>query len=158
MNTIQNRKLHALLNQAKMIEDKKTLVKEYTNGRSESSTDMNFHEAEALIRHLEQAVKSTKPAIATVKKTSYDPEFATKNKMRNKMLAIGYSMGWDKSSSPELANLDRAIICRMSVESWCLSDKSKYTKGLYDMTVKELADTVTQMERVARSTLKAIAK
>ena len=157
MNSIQNRKLHALLTQANMMDDKKTLVKEYTNGRSESSTDMNFHEAEALIRHLEQAVKSTKPAIATVKKTSYDPEFA-KNKMRNKMLAIGYSMGWDKSSSPEHASLDRAVINRMSVESWCLSDKSKYGKGLYDMNTKELADTISQFERVARSTLKAIAK
>jgi hypothetical protein len=52
MNIAQNRRLHKLLHETGLMEHKKDLVRQYTNGRSASSKDLTFYEALELEKHL----------------------------------------------------------------------------------------------------------
>ncbi|MDQ2771555.1 MAG: hypothetical protein M3Y54_13780, partial [Bacteroidota bacterium] len=52
MSIGQNKRLHGLLNQLGLMEHKKDLVFFFTAQRSESSADLEPHQAQALIEHL----------------------------------------------------------------------------------------------------------
>ncbi len=148
-----NKKLHTLLSQTKLMDEKANLVMLYTSGKFTSTKDMTNLQASQLIDHLASMVPTAPKRVK-----EFDHEFAAKNKMRNKMLAIGYDMKWDVSDKPEHAGLEKAAICRDNVDAWCRSKRSLYKKGLYDMSIKELASTISQFELVKRAFLRSIAK
>ncbi len=57
ITTSQNKRLHQLLSMLELKEMKVTLVSQFTNGRTASSTEMTNVEAQALISSLEAEVK-----------------------------------------------------------------------------------------------------
>ena len=95
MDALLNRKFHALLAKLRMdADDKKSLVKHYTNGRTTSSKDMSDFEAKEVLRHLESVNRSLYPALqaqdfqrhADTTKTSCD-------KLRKVLIAKSYTIG-----------------------------------------------------------------
>lgn len=90
----QNRRLHQLLNDLGLMEDKKELVRSFTNGRAESSKELSVDEAKRLIFHLEGIHKTDDPA----------------DRRRKKVLAICYNMGWIFGNSPEDQKMNTAKI------------------------------------------------
>lgn len=54
INATQNRQLHTLLSQTQRMEVKAELVLSFTDGRSESTKELQNKEADALIKHLQQ--------------------------------------------------------------------------------------------------------
>lgn len=79
----QNRRLHQLLNETGLIEDKKDLVRSFTNGRAESSKELSVKEANRLILHLEGFHQTHDPA----------------DRMRKKIFAICHHLQWIYGSS-----------------------------------------------------------
>ena len=61
INTTQNKRLHQLLNQTGLTDEKRNLVRTYTDGRSASSKDLSIDEAKSLISYL-LSLPGAKPA------------------------------------------------------------------------------------------------
>jgi hypothetical protein len=148
MNNALNKQLHALLAQTDLMANKGLLVGSFTNGRSESSKDMNDYEAIGLITHL-KGLKSKQDA--SLRKVEHDRA----NAMRKKIIALAHQMGWRK----EIVN-NKLLIINYKVDmkhinEWCV--KYGYLhKGLNSYTVGELPKLVTQFDNLYKSFLKAI--
>lgn len=123
----QIRKIHTLLGQHDLRDEKDSIVLAFTANKTNSVRAMSFHEAKALIGHL----------------VSLDPEEKSITKMRNKIISIAYDMNWKLPN--EKIDLDR-------LNGWCLH-KSYLKKKLDAYTYSELPKLVTQFEEVLKSYL-----
>jgi hypothetical protein len=122
--------IHTLLQKHGLKDDKKSIVKAFTAGRTESSKQMTRDEAAALIGHLK----------------SLEPEEVRADRMRNKIISLAHEMNW------RIAGTDN--IDMNHVNNWCL--KSGYLKKpLDDYAYNELPKLVTQFEEVYKSYLKS---
>ncbi|MBX2898436.1 MAG: hypothetical protein KF775_02240 [Cyclobacteriaceae bacterium] len=81
INKQQLKKLHTLLSNAGMMEDKPSMILQYSNGRTKSSRELLQHEAEKLINAL---------AIDDVC-----------TKMKKKCIAICFALGWFRDGNNE---------------------------------------------------------
>lgn len=127
-----NRRLHALLTKVNWLDKpgmKEQLVEKYSQIGSQSSRDLLETEARQLVKHLEQVAERM-------------------DKMRKKLLSLGYQMHWDRPDCPELQGLEPYMVNKLRVDRWCKSDKSRHRKGIAEMTAKELSETITQLEKV----------
>ena len=132
-NEVQNRKLHLLLNKAGLMEEKPELVSFYTNGRTSSSRELSFQEAEKLIRYLESITQG---------KTAPTPADKA-DKMRKKVISVCYELGWiEPSDEPEERRINMAVI-----DSF-LKQRGYLKKPLNDFTEKELPRLVTQFKQI----------
>jgi hypothetical protein len=123
--------IHALLSELHLRDEKESIIREFTGGRTTSSRSMTKAEARALIAHLK----------------SVDPKDKGAEKMRNKVLSMCHEMGW------RIPGTDR--IDMDHVNNWCVS-RSYLKKKLDDYTHKELPLLVTQVEQFYQSFLKRI--
>ncbi len=131
MTTLSKKKLIAvntLLSKNKLMDDKKEIVLEYTNGRTDSSRQMHDNEAAQLIGYLQ---KITAPNLK-------------EEKMKNKILSLAHEMGWELPNGK--VNIDR-------VNAWC-TKYSPWHKELDKHSLKELPTLVTQFENVYKSFIK----
>lgn len=127
MNTItltQLKTIHTLFSKAglKDKDDKKSIIRTYTKERSESSKDLTFKEAAALIGHLK----------------TFDVKDPKADKMRKKILSLAHEMGY---------KLESGAIDMNRVNAWT----SKYGylhKPLNSYTYEELPVLVSQFETV----------
>lgn len=89
----QNERLHALVGQLRLDkEEKAELVKAFTNGRSYSSKDLTFAEADLLIKYLESQVDGS------IKK------------MRSKIINIAKDIGLTKGGEVDWERLNNFLI------------------------------------------------
>lgn len=72
----------------------------------------------------------------------------SKGRMIRKLLALGYQMGYDKPTAPEEESMRQAEVCKLHVNRWLLSEKSKYKKPMEEMSYRELVKSVTQFQAV----------
>jgi hypothetical protein len=166
MNSKLNAQFHGILGKMRLDEDSRKAYKlaviwEVSKNRVSHWNDLTDLEAQEAIKIVNSKVKST-PATTQqpVKQKPFDPEYEAKSRMKKKLLAMGYDMKWDVASKParEAGCQTRQQINFFHVDLWCKSNHSIYHKGMDEMTVKELADTVSQMERVKASFLKSLVK
>lgn len=71
------------------------------------------------------------------------------DRMRKKMLSLGYQMGYDVPRGDAQKRLDAREINRLNVSAWCESKYCKYPKPLHKMDPDELHEVVSQFEQVA---------
>jgi len=140
----QNRRLHALLNQTGLMDEKAELVKSFSAIGSLSSKDLLIDEATRLIKYLEETlhVRSSVPVAPVNNLSELDKEG---NQMRRKMFALGYEMNWGKDQHTVKARLD----------DWCIS-RGEFKKALNKHSYKELARLITQFENVYKSYLRSL--
>jgi hypothetical protein len=124
----QLKAIHTLLNKQGLKDEKDNIVSGFTAGRTTSSRAMHYDEAAALIGHLKQL----------------DPEQASSDKMRNKILSQAHEMGW-RIQGTDRIDMDH-------VNNWMLS-KSYLKKKLDDYKHNELPKLVSQFEEVYKSYL-----
>lgn len=121
--------IHTLLAKQSLKDEKRSIVKSFTAGRTDSVKEMKNEEAAALIGHLK----------------SLDPEEKSADKMRNKILSMAHEMGWRK---PGTDRIDMG-----HVNGW-MRAKSYLKKDLDDYRYNELPKLVSQFEEVYKSFIK----
>jgi hypothetical protein len=127
MNNITNAqlsKLHVLLTQLKILDQKPDLVLQFTDYRTMSSKEMTKDEATELIRHL----------------SKYD----SCDKMRKKVFALAYEAGIIYGDSWEDKKMNAAKL------NLFLQDRGTVKKELGKMSKEELVKTVSQFEQIVK--------
>jgi hypothetical protein len=125
----QLRAIHALFNKNGLTDDKKSIVSSFTAGRSESTKDLSYAEAGALIGHLK----------------SLDVTDKRSDKMRNKILSLAHEMNWTKKGYVDMERIN----------SWCMKYGHAH-KALDGHTYEELPKLVSQFEEVYKQYLKGV--
>jgi len=113
----QLKTLHVLLNNSGLMEQKKNLIAGITGGRTESSKELTYPEAGALITYLKTQEEG--------------------HKMRRKIISLAHEMGW---KLPGTNKIDIAHI-----NDWC-KKYGFGKKQLNEYTVAELPRLVTQFQ------------
>jgi hypothetical protein len=133
INNSQRMRLYGLLNKTKLLGRKHALVYDFTSGRSESTKELYYSEADLLIRHLESLFREEDKC----------------DKMRKKIISMAREMGWETIVNGKVkADMN-------SIESWCIKF-GQFHKGLNQHKYNELTALVTQFEQVYKSFLKGI--
>lgn len=117
-------KLHVLLNQLGMTDQKKSMVSNVSCGRTESSRELSKSEARQLIEYLAQ----------------YDPC----ERMRKKVFALAYEAKIIYGHTPEDRKMNTAKI------DLFLKEKGTVRKALHEMKHAELVKVVTQFEQIVK--------
>jgi hypothetical protein len=124
------------------MDDKKSIIKSFSGGRTESSKELTFNEAGAVIAHFQ----------------SMDQEDRRSNKMRNYVLSMAHEMGWEKEGIKiEVAGTtySKKKVDVERVNNWCV--KFGYLhKKLDEYTYEELPKLVSQFEEVYKGHLKGV--
>ncbi|WP_192821205.1 phage protein GemA/Gp16 family protein [Rufibacter sp. LB8] len=136
MRPEQNRRLHFLLNELGLMDYKAELVEQYSATKATSAKELTPQEAKALIEHLERS-KGRQANRPQIQRTPAE-------KMRRKIFAICYTIGWIEGESPA----DRAMN-RAKIDSFCARN-SYLRKPLNDYTLDELPKLVSQFEQIQR--------
>lgn len=130
----QNSQLHKLLTETGLTDEKGTLVKEFTNSRTSSSSAMSMAECQALIDHLAGCLGG--PVVDKAGRA---------NQMRRSILAVAHQLRWELDGSTKV---DMA-----RVNEWCRT-RSYLQKPLNDYTYEELPKLVSQINLVLADFLK----
>lgn len=131
MNSTLNKQLHYLLSASGLVGEKADLVLSFTDGRSESSPDMNDSEAIEMINWLQ----------------TKQPEDAS-NKMRRKIISLAYEMRWAK-----MGDWKAAVV---AIDKFCSSPKGLFKKPLKSHSYNELVQVVTQFKSMYKKYLNKI--
>lgn len=125
-------KIHTLLNQTGLIDQKKDLVREYSNNRTDSSKELSIYEAKQLIQAL----------------SKYDPL----DPMRRKVFALAYEAGliWGDTIEDKKMNT-------IKMNSFLLHSGT-IKKELGRMTKDELIKTVSQFHSIVKNKQSSEAK
>lgn len=125
INSGQLSKLHVLLHRLGWMDDKKTIISQITNGRTESSRELTFEEGRDLLRQLSE----------------YDPA----ERMKSLIFSLAYraniiygSSGIDKKINAAKLNL-------------FLKERGSVKKELNAMSYPELIKTHKQFEAIVKS-------
>jgi len=121
INPQQNRILHRLLTDTRMMDNKADLVFSFSGQRTSSSKELTANEAAQLIQYL-----GTLPNIKT-----------QCNVMRRKIIAKAHKMRWEIAGK---ADMDR-------IDNWCIT-KGGFKKPLNDHNYDELVQLVTQFNQM----------
>lgn len=126
INKKQLSAIHVLLNKLDMMDDKKAIIEQYSNGRTSSSKELTILEAKALIGNLKSMIPES--------------EDETKSKkMKNKIIGMAHDIGWELGASGKI-DMER-------LNRWCVHSGS-FKKKLDEHSVSELTSLVSQFERV----------
>ncbi len=124
INKQQLTKIHVLLNQFGIMDDKAELVNQFTNGRETSSKQMTFNEARNFLTHL----------------SKFDPL----DKMRRKVFALAYSANIIYGDSKEDRQMNIAKL------NMFLREKGAVKKELNKMNKDELVKVVNQFSQIIK--------
>jgi hypothetical protein len=128
-----------LLMRTNMFKKKEQVIVEFTDENKTHIGDLNQDQAVQVINYLQELdVKG--------------------NKMRLKMLSIGYEMHFDEPMTAAEEAMERKYINLKHVRAWCQSERCKYRKDLNSLDPFELGEVLTQFELVRDSYLKERSK
>lgn len=119
MTPQQNKILHSLLTQLQLMPQKQNLIFGFTNGKSQSSKDMSYKEAQQLISYLNQQSQQHQEA---------------SNTMRRKILSMAHRLLW---------LLPNGKVDVQRVNNWCIAN-SYLKKPLNKYSYTELPQLVSQ--------------
>jgi hypothetical protein len=156
----QNARLHQLLGQLGLTNDKAALVRQHTNGRTERSSEMSYAECAGLIGDLERAAGSPSPmhypsqpapqqpapaASATPQREKLTPEQAdSANRMRRKVFALAREAGmiWGETAEDKRMNAAKMDAFLMA--------HGYIKQPLNAFTFAQLPKLVTQFEQIVK--------
>lgn len=138
----QNQRLHTLLNEAGLADEKPALARQFSHGRTDRSSALTTVECAALIQHLEASL-----GLVAVAPTPEQEEEA--EKMRRKILSLAHEMRW------QLPGTDKVDMGR--VNGWCQT-YTKTKKHFNHYTHAELVRLVTQFKIVYSKYLNQLEK
>jgi hypothetical protein len=124
ITTDQLKKLHVLLNQLGLMDEKVNFVYTASNGRATSSKDLTVMEAKSIIEHLSR----------------YDGN----DRMRKKIFALAYEAGIIYGDSPADKKMNAA-----KLDSF-LKERGTIKKSLNQLSKDELIKTVNQFEQIKK--------
>ena len=130
----QSNQLHAIIGKLKLSADiKQQLVYDFTNGRETSTKEMEDHECDRLIVHLNGVARQMVQVVPVP-----PPRFENtkSNVMRRKIISICHEMGWKKPDN----KIDMA-----RVNAFCI-ERGHQHKELDKYLEKELPMLITQFE------------
>lgn len=130
MSPAQVRLCRGLLSKAGLSKYKEDIVYDYSNGRTEHLTEMDYNETMALVKYLQSVSGDDNPA----------------DRMRRKILSMAHEMHWEHKGG----RIDMG-----RVNNWCVLFSGK-KKPLNAFKLSELPALVTQFEIVYRDFLKGI--
>lgn len=122
-------KIHVLLNNNGMLDDKKQIVRTVSNGRTESSRELSFNEAMHLIKQL----------------VEYDP----KERQKALIFSLAYRAGIIYGSTGEDKKMNAAKL------NLFLKERGAVKKELHAMDFAELVKTHRQFEAIVKATVKS---
>lgn len=143
MNSAQNRAFHKLLNDLGLNnpEDKENIVRGATNGRTGSSRQMSWYEADETIRGLRSQSEDT-------------------NKLRRKVLSCCHQLGWyvrdPETNELQLRN-NKPVLDMERIDSYC-TKHGKGHKPLNEYKAEELRGNgglIFQFEMMLKNRLNA---
>jgi hypothetical protein len=177
MSLGQSKRLHGLLKQLNLVEEKKSLVYFFTANSSESAADLEPHQAQAMIEHLaacagvggyspprglaQPAPAPAPPAAAAPKRRGRPPGTArpaapkvppsaeAANRMRRKLFAIGRNIGWLSGDTADDRAMNRAKL------NGILERISYLKKPLSSYAPAKLPKLVAQFEQIEKNYAKA---
>jgi hypothetical protein len=143
INNQQIIKFNALLrNLGLEDDDKRGIIASFTNGRTSKTKEMLYVEAKAMLQHLSALapyVQSEESAAARVREKE--------NKMRKKVIAIAYQLGWTTPQGKcDYARLDRFIAARPVTPG---------ATSLNQYTAADLPKLINQFEELLKKYLNA---
>lgn len=118
--------LHILIVKSDMVDNKKAIISNYTNGRTESSKELTRTEARYLIANLQ----GTKSPRQDEKKAE---------RMRRKIIGLAHEIDWHIAGTTKI-DMER-------LNNWCINS-SYLHKKLDSYKLAELPKLVTQFEKV----------
>ncbi len=131
--TTQNRILYSLLSSLGISDDNKAvLVAEYTNGRTEKSSEMSYNECQQLIDDLQREERKNR-----------NEEYKKLNRLRRKVFVEFYELGW---LSQEATNGEKTAKINAFLTSRTKFGKSDINK----LTEAELSKLITQLRTIKR--------
>jgi hypothetical protein len=93
ITTQQIIKFNTLLRNLNLEEDhKRGIIASFTNGRTDRTNDMHFIEAHAMIAHLAKLAGQT--PLSSRRGAGGEARRVAEDKMRKKVIAIAYQLGW----------------------------------------------------------------
>lgn len=129
ITTPQLQKLHVLLNNLGLIDQKADIVHNMTNGRTESSKELTTDEARRLITNLAE----------------YDPN----ERLKGLIFSLAYQAGIIYGDTPEDKKMNAAKL------NLFLKERGAVKLELNQMHYKELVKTQRQFEAIVKNTAKA---
>ncbi|MEI6683449.1 MAG: hypothetical protein WCO44_12505 [Bacteroidota bacterium] len=137
----RHRRLYGLFHDTGTEKYRHDLVRSFTDGRTENSSELSDLEADELIRHLETLIK--KPHGPTLSGVDYQGQ-----QQRRRILSLCYNIGWvicNEASKKHQVDFTR-------LNSWMLKYGYMH-KPLNNYSYQELPRLVTQFENMATSVL-----
>ena len=123
--------INTLISKLQLQKEKKDMVNGFSSGRTETSKELSFDEATAMISYLK----------------SRDPDEKRSENMKNYIIQMAHQMFW------HLPNTRKIDMKRLN--NWCI--KFGYLhKKLDDHSYKELPTLVTQFEKVLKDYLNGV--
>lgn len=149
-----------MLSNLGLADEKAALVEAYTSGRTTHSSDMTAAECAALLADLRKAAGApmgtaeqlTRPRVDN----HNDMERIVTDRMRKKLLGLGYTMGYDAPRNSQQHGLKPQTVNAQNVDAFCRSKHCCVPKGLNDLNKQELAKVITQFEKIGTKFLKEL--
>jgi len=115
-------------------EQKESIVRGFTGGRTVSISNMADDEFTAFVRHLETLVPNAEAA----------------NKMRRKIISMAHDLGWHKRDAKGNLILrdGKPVADMVRIDAWCINQGGKKLNGY---TYEELPNIVTGFEKMQKS-------
>ncbi len=120
----QLKKIHVLLSQLHLMDEKKDIIKAITGNRTESSRELTYNEAKVLLGRL----------------SVYD----SNNRMRRKVFALAYEAGIIWGDTPEDKRMNAAKL------NTFLKARGTVKKELNALTANDLVKTISQFQQIVK--------
>lgn len=134
-----HRKLYSTYKNKGLTEERRDIVFNFTNGKTDNSSELTTTEIIELINFLEGSKKETKSNETRNSKTA------------SKLFSLCHTYGWRKLNK----NGDKYVADVNALNNWLLK-YGKYHKVLKDHTSQELGIVTTQFEKVVNQLLKTL--
>ncbi|MGB0870339.1 MAG: hypothetical protein ACPGSD_12145 [Flavobacteriales bacterium] len=125
----QIKTIHTLLNRFDLMDNKVHFINQLTNGRTQSTRELTYKEAELLLDYLRD----------------YDGS----QELRRKIFSLGYQMGMIYGDTPEDLKLNAVKIDKF------LKTRGTVKKPLNELTVDELKKVIRQFQAMKRYRVKS---
>lgn len=136
----QNRQLHTLLAKLHLMHQKASLAWSYSNGRTNSTSELSQSECDKLIAYLNAKVN---PGINSMSSARYKQptvqDEATKKLIR-KIYSLAHELRWEKPDGS---------VNPITLHHW-VETKGKHKKPMRDHSNRELADLIFQLEQILK--------